>query len=68
MFKISKTQAYKSLVEGKFVTMAASKVRPECGLVIDINDAPSRDCFEKLCNAFRYYNCGSETGNGISFM
>lgn len=63
MERVNKTIARKLFNEGKQFWMTACNMRPECGILVN---APvykeEQTDFDKLVNAFTYYNCGNETG------
>lgn len=69
MKKINKTQARKLWNAGKEFWMVACNMRYDCGLLID----PTRIAtdfnneFDKLYNAFVYYNCDNERGRYPAF-
>ncbi len=55
--------------KGTPVYLCPSKAKPHDGvfsLAVKIEPENGSD-FEKLVNAFRYYNCNSETGKNVSF-
>lgn len=60
MEKMNKAAARKMWNESKEFWITACNMRPECGLLID----PVRvdGDFDKMVNAFTYYNCSNETG------
>ena len=64
MKKINKTVARKMWNEGKGFWITACNLRPECGLLIDpLRIASEFDGdFDKMVNAFTFYNCTNETG------
>lgn len=62
MKRISKTAARKLYSEGKMFWMTAANMRPECGLLINYKKDDEPKDFDKLYNAFVYYNCNNECG------
>lgn len=62
MTQINKTVARKLYNEGKTFWMTACNMRPECGILINSAHREYDEDFNKLVNAFVYYNCNNETG------
>lgn len=64
MNKINKREARKAWNNGEQFWITACNMRPEYGLLIDpMRIAADFDGdFDKMVNAFTYYNCSNETG------
>lgn len=64
MEKMNKTAARKMWNEGKEFWITACNLRSECGLLIDPMRIASEfdGDFDKMVNAFTFYNCTNETG------
>lgn len=61
--RINKATARKLFSEGKEIWLTACNMRPEYGILLNsgyYNDL-GRD-FDKIVNAFQYYNCNNECG------
>lgn len=70
--RINKTAAKKLYNAGADVLFIPCKLNPEnnfyCLGIWENNQlAGQYETFEKLCNAFSWYNCRSDTGNYIAF-
>lgn len=65
--RISKTAARKMYDQGQPFYMIPVKLHPEspCGLLYAVTDFS--EPFEKLLNAFCYYNCDNERGKYPAF-
>ena len=66
--KISKADARKKFAEGKTIYLTASKIRLGNMWVqpVAVDNSESRE-FEKVLDAFRYYNCNTECGLGVRY-
>lgn len=63
MKKINKAIARRMYNEGKEFWITACNMRPECGILINSRYYQFKDdSFDKVVNAFTYYNCNPETG------
>lgn len=62
MTQINKSAARKLYNQGKTFWMTACNMRPECGILINSAHREYDEDFNKLVNAFIYYNCNNETG------
>ena len=64
MKKMNKAQARKAWNNGKSFWITACNMKPECGLLIDLMRiaAEFSGDFDKMVNAFIYYNCNNECG------
>lgn len=72
MVRISKATAKKLYNAGFNIYLAPCKYRPEncvftSAVGCSIYTGEDGETFEKLCNAFAYYNCDSERGRYIAF-
>ena len=68
---VSRNKARKAFVEGKKVGMSPSKVNPFSYFGECFNHPIMRgdgDTFERIENAFLYYNCNKETGRKIRYF
>lgn len=68
LIKITKPTAQKMFTNGETVYLLPNKVRlgNQWILPFAISDSTG-ETFDKILNAYSYYNCNSETGNGIAF-
>ena len=64
MKRMNKSQARKMWQTGKTFWITACNMRAECGLLIDPMRIASdfNGDFDKMVNAFIYYNCNYECG------
>ena len=68
MKKINKVQAKKLWDVGESFWMIACNMRPYAGILIDYKRFNEfNGDFEKLYNAFSYYNCDNERGRYPAF-
>lgn len=70
MIRITKTEARKIYNEGGEVYIVASKLRDEFAMKFNkaVSDIVNTSAtFESWVNAYKYYNCNTETGNGVRF-
>lgn len=68
--KISKYSAKSRYERGESVTLCPSKCYPHTGpfsCAIEVSKTDRDREFSRLVNEFSYYNCNSETGNGVHF-
>lgn len=61
--RINKATARKLFNEGKEIWLTACNMRPECGILLNTrNYTDLGNDFDKIVNAFQYYNCNNECG------
>lgn len=75
--RIDKRKARNLYNKGISLVLCADNLQPfgfwNCGIETNINnldeyDREKSDCFDRLCNEFKFYNCISrETGYNIAF-
>lgn len=66
IIRVNRTRAKKIYENGGRVTLCASNMRPDVfGVIVDNTDGAH---FEKVENAFYYYNCNAETGKRINYF
>lgn len=63
MTRISKTTARKMFNEGNEIWICACNMQPKTGILLNISNYTglARD-FDRIVNAFQYYNCNNECG------
>ena len=70
LVKTNKPSAVKLFNSGKTVYLLPNKVRLDNAWIkpfaISIDNAEGKS-FDAILNSYSYYNCNSETGNGIAF-
>lgn len=71
MTKISKTMARTAWMSGDTIVIVPCKCRPDSFLACKLGGEPAEELtkenFDKLVNAFEYYNCNGETGGRAAY-
>ena len=67
--RVSKREAEKRFNAGEEICLVPCKVDPrnEWGVLYCVEKDEEHEDFEKIVNAFSYYNCNSELGNYVAY-
>lgn len=67
--RVNKPTARKMFHDGYTLTLCPCKMRPDSpwGVGSIINKETADNTFDRLVNAFEWYNCGAETGYYASY-